>query len=132
MSGEKQSQYVFIEHITPWFCCKSSLPILISIFSVISWDSKMGLIMSRCLFSTTFISSYYVSLIPVFCILKLYSIGFDILSSCIQVKSNIWHLNDDLFPPSHTFTPVRCHIVLQTIIVYQWEITKKKRIGKSR
>lgn len=97
----------------------------------IEWDS----IISRCPFSTTFTSSYDFSNTPVFSILKLYlpvsAVYSDHPSSFIHVKSNIWHLYDDLILPSHNLFPVRCHVGLQTIFVYQRGITQKVTSAKA-
>lgn len=135
MTVEKQSNYGFNildSGLAVNYAFRFLKTCFLLFLGTLEWDSAI----SRCPFSTTFTSRYDFSITPVFSILKLYlpisAVYSDHPSSFIHVKSNIWHLYDDLFLPSHNFFSVRCHVGLQTIIVYQRGITLKSNIGESR
>lgn len=88
-----------------------SFSILKRMFSVISWDSKTVFGHLPVPISTTFISSYdFIIITQVFSILKLYLTIFAVYSgypsSFRHLKPNIWRLYDDLFLPSHFFSPL--------------------------
>lgn len=87
------------------------------------------------LFSTAFTSSYDFS-IPSFWsnskfFLTLFAVYSDHPSSFIhEKKSNILHLYDDPFLPTHNFLSSRCHVGLKTIIVYNRAKTENKKSTK--
>lgn len=96
-------------------------------FFVISGD-----LLRRPFLKTTFTSRSDFNITPVFSILKTIHHSFCCLFRSsfkfihVHVCSYIWHLCDDFCLPFHMFSPVQCHAGLQTLIVYQREITEKK------
>lgn len=92
--------------------------ILHSMFYVMSWDSKMGFSHLKVSFFKNFhfISQFFGLFF--FCLFRW---SFQFYTFKIQHLTSVSRL---MFLPSIIF-PVRCHVDLQTIIVYQRGVTQK-------